>query len=243
MNFFSYEYDPNVKFDMYTSMHVFMLGITVILFVLFFVFKNKIYNSPHEKKIRHGYAYFLIVMLITQILVDGFGGEIYLPFHLCSISYILTIILLLTSNEKIFGYVFFTGIIGAIVTFAIPDLYHAGYNRFRFYEFIIAHTTIILVPIYYFTNFKYKITLRTTITGIIITNVVAFSMLPVNLFLRSTGIVEEANFMFTMGPPEDVESVFGTFPWHMLSFELVLLVTFFGLYYIAKWYQDKTKAA
>lgn len=243
MNFFSYEFDPTVKFDMYTSMHVLMLGITLVLVILFFVFKNRIYNSPKEKQIRHGFAYFLIGMLITLITVDTVGGEIYLPFHLCSISYILTIILLLTSNEKIFGYVYFTGIIGGIVTFAIPDLYHAGYNRFRFYEFIIAHTTIILIPIYYLTNFKYKITLRTTITGIIITNIIGFSMLPVNLLLRSTGIVEEANFMFTMGPPEDVESVFGTFPWHMLSFELVLLITFFALYYITKWYQNRIKAA
>ena len=243
MSFFEYEYDPNVKFDMYTPMHLLMLGITTVLFILFFVFKNRIYNSPKEKQIRIGFAIFLIAVLITLITVDTIGGELYLPFHLCSMSYILTIILLLTNNEKVFGYVYFTGIIGGIVTFAIPDLYHAGYNRFRFYEFIIAHTAIILVPIYYLTNFKYKITLRTTITGIIITNIIGFTMLPVNIILRNTGIVEEANYMFTMGPPEDVESVFGTFPWHMISFELVLLATFFGLYYITKWYQNKVKAA
>jgi len=243
MDFFSYEYDPNVKFDMYTSMHVLMLGITLVLFVLFFIFKNRLYKSPYEKQIRHGYAYFLIIMLIALALIETLGGAIYLPFHLCAISYILTIVLLLTSSEKIFNLVFFTGIIGAIVTFAIPDLYHAGYNRFRFYEFIIAHTTIILVPIYYFTNYKYTITLKKTINAIIITNILGFSMLPINILLRNTGISEDANFMFTMGPPEDVESVFGTFPWHILSFELVLLVSFFALYYVAKWYQNKTKAA
>ena len=152
-------------------------------------------------------------------------------------------ILLITDNKAIFKYVFFAGIIGGIVTFAIPELEHAGWNRFRFYEFIIAHTAIILVPIYYLTSKGYEITKKDTIRGIIITNILGFGMWPVNILLRNIGYDPEANFMFVMGPPKDVEAVFGTFPWHFLSFELVLLVTFFGLYFITKWYQNKQKAA
>lgn len=243
MNFFEYAYDPAVKFDMYTSMHVLMLGLTAIVFILFFAFHKKIYQSPYEKKIRYGFGSFLIVMLITLITIDTIGGHLYLPLHLCSISYFLAIILLFTNNEKVFNYLFFSGIIGGIVTFAIPELDHAGYNRFRFYEFIIAHSVIIMLPIYYLVNYKYTITLRKTWMAILITNILGFGMLPVNIFLDRTGIYPEANFMFTMGAPEDVESVFGPFPFHFISFEIVLLITFFILYYIAKRYQDKQKAA
>ena len=243
MNFFQYAYDPNVKFDMYTSMHLLMLFFTTILFVLFFLFKNKISSSPNERKIRYGIGSFLIVMLITLIIIDSIGGHIYLPFHLCSISYILTIVLLFTDNKYVFQYLFFAGIIGGIVTFAIPELDHAGWNRFRFYEFIIAHSMIILVPIYYLTNRKYEITMKHTVMGILITNILGFGMIPVNLLLRSTGIVEDANFMFVMEAPADVRAVFGEAPWHLLSFELVLLITFFGLYAVARWYQNKQKAA
>ena len=243
MSFFEYAYDPNVKFDMYTSMHVLMLGIVTVLFILFFVFKNKIYQSKHEKTIRYSIGGFLIAMLITLITIDTIGGHLYLPFHLCSISYFLAIFLIFTNNEKVFDYLFFSGIIGGIVTFAIPELDHAGYNRFRFYEFIIAHSIIIMLPIYYLTTYKYKITVKKTLKGILITNILGFGMLPVNLLLRSTGIDPEANYMFTMGPPPDVEGVFGPFPWHMLSFELTLLVTFFILYAVTNWYQNKQKAA
>lgn len=242
MTFFNYEADPNVFFDMYTSMHLLMLGIVVVLFVLFFLFKSKLATSKYEKQIRYGIGGFLIVMLITLITVDASGGKLYLPFHLCSISYLLMIVLLFTDNKTVFRYLFFTGIIGGIVTFAIPELDHAGYNRFRFYEFIIAHTMIIIVPIYYLTNRGYTITMKHTIWSIVVTNIIALFMIPINLFLRSSEIVADANFMFVLGAPEDVEAVFGQPPWHLFTFEGVLLVTFFGLYAVARWYQNKQKA-
>lgn len=243
MNFFSYQYDPDVMFNMYEPMHLLMLGIVVVLFILFFAFKNKLAESPHETRILRSTGVFLIVMLITLAVIETSAGHIYLPFHLCAISYILTIVLLFKPNKNLFKFVFFTGIIGGIVTFAIPDLYHAGYNRFRFYEFIIAHSMIMMVPIYFFTNKGYSISLKDTLFAILITNIIGFSMLPINMFLDSSGIVENANYMFTMGPPSDVESVFGTFPLHLLSFEAVLLVAFFTTYFFAKRYQDKKKAA
>ena len=237
--FFSHEYDPNVKFDMYTPMHLLMLGIFVLLVVLFFVYKNKIYNSKYEKEIRYGFSGFLILLQLYMIVSDAIAGKIYIPFHLCTISLILTIILLFTNNKKIFTLVFFTGIIGGIVTFAIPELAHNGYNRFRFYEFIIAHTAIILVPIYYLTNHKFKITKKGFLFTMISVNVVGFLMLPVNMLLRAV-YDPEANYMFSYGPPKDVEAVFGTFPLHFLSFEFVLLVTFGILYFIAQKYQKNS---
>lgn len=243
MSFFSFDYDPNVKFDMYTPMHLLMLGLFGIYIVLFFVFKNKIYNSPKEKMIRYIFASVLTVNLIILILIEYIGGHVYLPFHLCSMSYILTIVLLFTNNKKVWYFVFYTGIIGGIVSFAIPDLYHSGYNRYRFYEFVLAHGSIILVPIYYLTCYKWNVTKKITLISIGITNVLGFGMWPVNILLRNTGILDDANFMFSLGPPEDVESVFGAYPWHFFTFELVLLVTFFGLYYIAKFYMNKTKTA
>ncbi len=243
MSFFSYQYDPDVKFDMYTPMHLSMLGIFIVLMVLFFVFKDKVFNSQKEKFIRYVYASLLIFNLALLVIIEYSGGHLYLPFHLCSISYILAIILLFTNNKKVYYYLFYAGLIGGVVTFAIPDLYHAGYNRFRFYEFIIAHASIMIVPLYYLTCYKWNITLKTTIIGIIITNILGFGMWPVNILLRNTGILEDANFMFTMGPPPDVEAVFGTYPWHMLRFEVVLIFAFFLTYFLTKIYQDKRKTA
>ena len=167
------------------------------------------------------------------------AGEIFLPLHLCSISYLLTIVLLITNNEKIFVFVFFTGIIGGIVSFAIPEFGNGGYDRFRFYEFIIAHSAIIYVPIYYLTNYKYKIDIRRFIDIVIVTNVLGFFMLGVNFLLRATDFLPDANYMFTMGPPPEVESVFGVFPWHLFVFEAVLVISFYIIYFFGDRYSKK----
>jgi uncharacterized membrane protein YwaF len=66
-------------------------------------------------------------------------------------------------------------------------------------------------------------------------------MLGVNFILRATNFYEEANYMFTMGPPPEVESVFGVFPWHLFVFEGVLLVTFYIVYYFGNKYSNKNK--
>jgi hypothetical integral membrane protein (TIGR02206 family) len=230
-------------FDMYTSMHLLMLGIFIVYIVLFFIFKNKIYNSPKEKLIRYIYASVLSVNLVVLATIETVGGHAYLPFHLCAMSYILTIVLLFTNNEKIFRFVFFTGIIGGIVSFAIPDLYHAGYNRFRFYEFIVAHGAIIIVPIYYLTCYKYKVTKKITLVVILITNILGFLMWPINIIFRNSGFMPESNYMFTMGAPEDVETIFGPYPWHLFTFEFLIITTFFIVFFFANRYQNKTKAA
>lgn len=237
--FFDREGSEAAWFDMYTPMHVLMLVLFTALIVLFFVFKDKMYQSEKEKQIRYGFGYFFIGLEIIAIITIIANGDVYLPLHLCSISYYLMVILLFTKNDKVFTVLFFTGIIGGLVTFAIPELEHAGYDRFHFYQFIIAHAAIILVPLYFFMNHKYTINFKKLLYTLLFVNVVGFLMLPVNLLLDSTGIVPDANYMYMMGPPSDVEAVFGQYPWHILSFELTLLITFTLLFYISNIYRNK----
>lgn len=239
MNFFSYDYNPDLKFDMFTSMHLVMFIMFIAVMVIFFLVKDKVFNSKYEKQIRYSLAAFLLLNEILLVIFEIRAGEIFLPLHLCSISYLLTIVLLITNNEKIFIFVFFTGIIGGIVSFAIPEFGNGGYDRFRFYEFIIAHSAIIYVPIYYLTNYKYKIDIRRFIDIVIVTNVLGFFMLGVNFLLRATDFLPDANYMFTMGPPPEVESVFGVFPWHLFVFEAVLVISFYIIYFFGDRYSKK----
>lgn len=239
MNFFSFDPNPDLRFDMFTPMHLVMTFIFIGVMILFFLIKDKVYNSKYEKHIRYSLAIFLLVNEVVLAIIEIGAGEIFLPFHLCSISFLLVIVLLITNNEKLFVFVFFTGIIGGIVSFAIPEFGNGGYDRYRFYQFIIAHSAIIYVPIYYLTNYKYKITKKKFFNTVIITNILAFIMLGVNLLLIAIDYYPEANYMFTMGPPPEVESIFGVFPWHLFVFEGVLLITFYITYYFGNKYSEK----
>jgi len=224
---------------MFTGMHLVQFILFVLVLVVFFLIKDKVYKWKYEKYVRYSLAAFLLLNEILLVSIEIGAGHIYLPLHLCSISFLLTIVLLVTNNEKIFVFVFFTGIIGGIVSFAIPEFGNGGYDRYRFYEFIIAHSAIIYVPIYYLTNYKYKINFKRFINIVVITNILGFAMLGINFILRTTGIEDEANYMFTMGPPPEVESVFGVFPWHLFVFEGVLVVSFYIIYYFGNRYTNK----
>jgi len=239
MDFFSFDYNPNLRFDMFTGMHLFQVLLFMGVIGLFFLLKDKVYNSKYEKQIRYSLASFLIINLLILIIIEASVGIVFLPFHLCSISYILTIILLFTNNEKIYIFIFFTGILGGIVSILIPEFGNGGYDRFIFYEFIIAHSAIIYVPIYYLTNYKYKIDFKRCYSALIIANIFGFSMFLVNYILRVTNIEPEANYMFTQGPPPEVESIFGVFPWHIFSFEAVLIISSFFLYLAGSKYTKK----
>ena len=239
MDFFSFDYNPNLRFDMFTGMHLVQFILFVVVIIVFFLVKDKVYNSKYEKHIRYALAGVLLFNEIMLIVIEVGAGEIFLPLHLCSISYLLTIVLLVTNNEKIFIFVFFTGIIGGIVSISIPEFGNGGYDRYRFYEFIIAHSAIIYVPIYYLTNYKYKIDFRRFVSVVIITNILGFIMLGVNFFLRAIDFMPTANYMFTMGPPPEVESVFGVFPWHLFVFEGVLLLSFYIIYLFGDRYSKK----
>lgn len=239
MNFFRFDPNPDLRFDMFTPMHLVMTLMFIGVMIIFFLLKNKVYNYKYEKYIRYSLAAFLFLSEVTLAVIEIGAGEVFLPFHLCSISFLLTIVLLITNNEKVFVFVFFTGIIGGIISFAIPEFGNGGYDRYRFYQFIIAHSAIIYVPIYYLTNYKFKINLRKYFIVMIITNILGFFMLGVNVILRAIKFYPEANYMFTMGPPPEVESVFGVFPWHLFVFEGVLLVTFYIVYYFGNRYSNK----
>ena len=239
MSFFSFDYNPDLRFDMFTPMHLLLLFLFIVVMVVFFLIKDKVYNSKYEKHIRYSLAAFLLVNEIFLAIIEIGAGEVFLPFHLCSISFLLVIVLLITNNEKIFVFVFFTGIIGGIVSFAIPEFGNGGYDRYRFYQFIIAHSAIIYVPIYYLTNYKYKINFKKFINIVIITNILGFIMLGVNFFLIAIDFYPEANYMFMMGPPPEVESIFGVFPWHIFVFEGVLVVSFYITYYFGNKYTMK----
>ncbi len=239
MDFFSYDYNPNLRFDMFTFMHLILFVIFIFVMVIFYIFKDNVYNSKYEKQIRYSLAAFLFLSEIILAFIEIGAGEIFLPFHLCSISFLLTIVLLITNNEKIFVFVFFTGIIGGIVSFAIPEFGNGGYDRYRFYQFILAHSAIIYVPIYYVTNYKYRIDIKRFINVVIITNVLGFIMIGVNYILIVTKFYPTANYMFTMGPPPEVESVFGVFPWHLFVFEGVLLLSFYIIFYFGNKYSKK----
>ena len=73
---------------------------------------------------------------------DG-GWMTALPLELCSISLLVSIVLLLTGNRHLIDFVIFAGIGGALQALATPVL-DMDFPHFRFFHFFYTHAGIIL---------------------------------------------------------------------------------------------------
>jgi hypothetical integral membrane protein (TIGR02206 family) len=71
-----------------------------------------------------------------------------LPLHLCSLLVWTGAFMLVTKNYRIYEFMYFMGIAGAIQALATPDLGVYGFPHFRFFQTFLSHGLIVTSAIY-----------------------------------------------------------------------------------------------
>ena len=71
-----------------------------------------------------------------------------LPLHLCSLLVWTGAFMLVTKNYRIYEFMYFMGIAGAIQAVATPDLGIYGFPHFRFFQTFLSHGLIVTSAIY-----------------------------------------------------------------------------------------------
>ena len=71
-----------------------------------------------------------------------------LPLHLCSLLVWTGVLMLLTKNYRIYEFMYFMGIGGAIQALATPGLGNYGFPHFFYFQYFISHGLIITSAIY-----------------------------------------------------------------------------------------------
>ncbi|HET9913333.1 MAG TPA: TIGR02206 family membrane protein, partial [Anaerolineales bacterium] len=71
-----------------------------------------------------------------------------LPLHLCSLLVWAGALMLVTKSYRIYEFMYFMGIAGAIQALATPDLGIYGFPHFRFFQTFLSHGLIVTSAIY-----------------------------------------------------------------------------------------------
>jgi hypothetical integral membrane protein (TIGR02206 family) len=71
-----------------------------------------------------------------------------LPLHLCSVLVWAGALMLVTKNYRIYEFMYFMGIAGAIQALATPDIGIYGFPHFWFFQTFISHGLIVTSAIY-----------------------------------------------------------------------------------------------
>ena len=210
-DFFGYVIDHENSVQLFKFHHYLLIGFALLAVFLPLQFSHKIFNSKHEKRIRNIVFIWLLVLEIIYHLHNWYNGRFSVPLHICSFAVIMNLALLKTNSQRVFEYVFFFGVLGGIVALLVPFSYGFPYYNIRYHHFILIHMTIIIIPLYYYRAYHFRVTLRATYKTFIMVLLVAPVIYNLNLLLAtfSKDPAVEANYWFITHIPEHVEMIFG----------------------------------
>ncbi|WP_019635950.1 TIGR02206 family membrane protein [Paenibacillus fonticola] len=238
--FFRVEDAPD--FGLYSTSHLVAMGLFLLLIAVLFAGRRHIRSSAAAANaIRYGLLGILLLSEIAlnlwYVLEGRWDIKDTLPLELCSVSLLLSIVMLLTRNQLLYQILFFAGIGGALQAWLTPSL-DFGYPHFRFFQFFIAHGAIILASLYMTWIEQYRPTWKS----------IAWTMLFLNALALAVGALNYAigaNYMFLRNKPgtSSILDLFGPYPYYLLAEEMIALTMFIVMYGLFFWLPDLRRGA
>lgn len=166
---------------------------------------------------------------LRSYLIGDWNTATDLPLHLCGISGLICAILpFLKRKQVLFDFVFYTGIIGGIMSMLTPQMNSYDGSQFAYLEYYVRHSIILVMPIYLLQNYGMELTKKSMIRTFITLNVLLAFIMPFNFYVGG-------NYMYLAEPPQVKNPlVIGEWPYYVLWFEVFMIVLLLVLFYSSK---------
>jgi hypothetical integral membrane protein (TIGR02206 family) len=222
-------YDAEL-FILFSTSHIVTISGIAVLIVLLFMLRHRLrlWSERARRTLRIILACIMFGSEIVLQLWYIYGGvwtlQTSLPLELCSLSLLLSGVLLLTRSRWLHSALLFAGIAGALMAILTPNLGYA-FAHFRFIQFFVAHACIILALLYMTWVEQLRPSWRSVAGSMIFVNVAA-------LFVYIVDILLDANYMFLRFKPStpSVLDMLGPYPMYILGEEVLALVLFSLMY-------------
>jgi len=166
---------------------------------------------------------------LRSYLLGNWNTATDLPLHLCGISGIICAILpFLKRKQALFDFVFYTGIIGGIMSMLTPQMNSYDGSQFAYIEYYIRHSIILVMPIYLLQNYGMELSRKSMFKTFVTLNILLAIIMPFNFYVGG-------NYMYLAEPPQ-VENplVIGQWPYYVLWFEVFMIILLIVLFYLSK---------
>lgn len=234
---------PEKPFSLFNTPHLVSLSLITLLCLLIFLFPAFIKRKKVRLVIRWLLALLMTANFISLYLWTSFYSwfdiRYDLPLELCTITSILTLIMLILPVQKVFEINYFLAIAGGIPALLTPALFRYNFPHFLFIQFFIDHGLLVIGPLFIGAAYNLRLTKLSIIKALVTVNVIGILVFGINLL---TG----ANYMFLMKKPS-VPTLFdylGPWPWYLVICEVIALAAFVLLFlfhkkFIANWKSQK----
>ena len=214
-------------FEFLGTAHLIALGCVVLLNLLLLRFKNS--SDSTKATVRWVMALVLwgneIAWHWWNYSVGMWTIQTMLPLQVCSILVWLGAWMLVTKSYRIYEFMYFMGIGGAIQALATPDLGIYGFPHFRFFQTFLSHGLIVTAAIYMTTVEGFRPTWKSMLRVAIGMNLY---MIPI-YFLNSA--IGSNYLMINHKPPTaSLLDLLPDWPIYILYMEGLGIVTFLILY-------------
>ena len=182
-------------------------------------------------------TYLIGVIMILDFITEN-GGYIMsgtwdvqynLPIQLCGISSLICCVLpFIKKKDKLFQFVYYTGVIGGIMAILTPQMnYFDGSLRY-YLNYYVSHSLIIVLPIFMFLHLDLKLPKFSWFKIWIHLNILMAIIMPINFLLDS-------NYMYVNAAPEVSNPlVIGEWPYYLLIWEPLVMIITYLIYAISK---------
>ncbi|HET9908630.1 MAG TPA: TIGR02206 family membrane protein [Anaerolineales bacterium] len=214
-------------FELWGITHLGAIGVIIVLNLLLISSKNA--SDGTKTSIRWLLALILIANEIAwhywNVAYDNWTIQTMLPLHLCSLLVWLGALMLVTRSYRIYEFMYFMGIGGAIQALATPGIGIYGFPHFIFFQYFISHGLIITSAIYMTTVIGLRPTWKSILRVVIWMNIYVVIIYFVNVAIGS-------NYLMLLEKPSTPSLLdrLPEWPLYILYMEGIGLVTCILLY-------------
>ena len=164
-----------------------------------------------------------VVAHATWMAIGVWNLQEYLPLHMCSLAYLLSVILLLRPRQLLYEFVYYWGIAGSFHALLTPVL-NLGLGPIQFFDHYFGHVYIMFVALWatFIMGMRprpgswWKVLLWTQLA------------LPV---IGGIDWLLGANYMYLAAPPPaENPFIMGEFPWHIFGYQFAAALHLILLY-------------
>jgi len=117
-------------------------------------------------------------------------------------------------------------VFGGLAALFVPNSLGYTYYNMRYYHYILIHMMIVIVPIYYYKAYEYRVTLKSVYKPIVLLLILS----PVIIY---TNLTYDRNYMFVGDKPRVLAPILPDWPYYVFVLFLLMFVSFHLLYYVS----------
>lgn len=210
-------------FKLFSNEH-FVLIFSNIIFFIFLLFIANFFDKRYFAKIT---AIVIFILKLAELSYRHLynNEEIFelLPLHLCNITLIFVIIMMLSGSKSLFQLCFYWSV-GAIFAVATPDVKYS-FPNFMTVSFFITHFYILFAVAYFYLYFSFRPAIWGYFTAFFTINIICLGVYFLNVHL-------ETNYLYVNRVPSFSSPLnyFGEWPYYIIVVELIYIILTYLLY-------------